>query len=641
MDLRSKIFDKTSKNHYRFILTIVLVSVSITALTISLLVTAYYQLNAIHKEFDTSARDTLSYKQNFLYSQTNDLTNYLTAVEKTLEFENFIQDTSHSKKDVESIMMAIASSNSNIMQFRFLDRLGYETIRINKKNIGSSPYKQTSTNLQDKSQRYYFTETKNIGEGNIWFSKVDLNMEHGKVIEPIIPTLRVAKAYYVNHEFKGILIINIFMEKILNEVIKSELFNVAIIDKNSYILTSNLNRNNKKNKKWTRYLDKANENKYTINNKKNFFLELIFKNRHSTLGLSQIIKNNEGLTLVIEEKTEKLIEYSKDILNYMILMGLIVVIISFPIAILLSRHPLKLHADLENSKDDLEHQLNIIDKYVYMSTTDIDGYITDVSTALTKLSGYSKNELIGMNHLALMHPNTPSSLYEDMWENVHSGKDWTHTLKKIAKNGEKYWVKKHVSPIIKEQEISGFTAIREDITHQKKLEKIVMKDELTGAYNRRFFNILFTKELNRAKRKDEMFCIGMIDIDYFKNYNDTYGHVKGDEALQRVVSTISQELQRAGDYLFRVGGEEFIIIYSEMKSFQEAKDFSSKIVKKIASQQIEHKTSKCTDHLTISLGLFTITTKCSMNEKQILQRVDELLYSAKDAGRNQLIAQKC
>ncbi|MFT5835763.1 MAG: diguanylate cyclase (GGDEF)-like protein [Sulfurimonas sp.] len=599
--LISKIIPKTGKHHYRFVLTMVLVFLSLVVLTMSLLVTAYFQLSEIHKEFDASAKDTLAYKQNFLYSQTNNLTNYFTAVEKTLEFESFLQGNSDSKEHLQSIMMAMSYSNPNIMQFRFLDKLGHEKIRIDKKNIAGTPYKLT----KDKSKRYYFTEIKNIGEGKVWFSKIDLNMEHGKIVEPIIPILRVAKSYYVDGEFKGVLIINIFMEDILDEVMKSELFNIAIIDKDSYLLSNNLDRYNAQ---WSRYLNKEKEKKYTINNNTdNFLLELIFKKKNSTLNISDIIKNNEGLKIVIEEKSEKIIEYAKSIINYMMLMGLIVFVISVPIAILLSRNPLKLHEKLEKSRDDLKKQLDIIDRYVYMSITDLDGNITDVSTAFTRLSG----------------------------------KDWSSTLKNISKNGKKYWVKKHVSPILKEQKISGFTAIREDITAQKAIGQIAMKDELTGAYNRRFLNIVFTKELHRAKRKDDLFSIAMFDIDYFKNFNDTYGHIKGDEALQDLVSCVNEELQRGGDYLFRVGGEEFIIIYSDMKSFEDAKEFSSKIVKKIENMQINHKTSECSDYLTISLGLLTITTQCTMDEKKILQHIDELLYSAKYAGRNQLVAQKC
>ena len=177
--------------------------------------------------------------------------------------------------------------------------------------------------------------------------------------------------------------------------------------------------------------------------------------------------------------------------------------------------------------------------------------------------------------------------------------------------------------------------------HQKLIEEISIKDELTQAYNRRFFNQIFSKELKRARRKGDMFCIAMFDIDYFKKYNDTYGHLKGDEALQKVVTGVLNELQRPGDYLFRVGGEEFIIIYSEMQSFAEAKKFSNKLIMAVEDLKIEHKASLNVDVLTISLGLLTIIPPCFMDNDNILQRIDELLYQAKENGRNQIISQEC
>jgi diguanylate cyclase (GGDEF)-like protein len=133
----------------------------------------------------------------------------------------------------------------------------------------------------------------------------------------------------------------------------------------------------------------------------------------------------------------------------------------------------------------------------------------------------------------------------------------------------------------------------------------------------------------------------MFDIDFFKKYNDTYGHVKGDEALQKVVLEISNKLQRPSDYLFRVGGEEFMIIYTDTQSLKEAEKFSLKIVKAVESINLEHKTSECANVLTISMGLLNVTPKCNMDEDTILKVIDDLLYRAKDRGRNQLVSREC
>ncbi|MCW8953794.1 MAG: sensor domain-containing diguanylate cyclase [Sulfurimonas sp.] len=640
----NKLIFKDSKYHYRLVLVILFISIGLIISIISGFVGVNYQLNAIHKEFDTSAKNILAYKQNYIYTQTSNFENYITAVSRISEFETFLQndtkENKHEKSHIAEIMMTIAYADPNIMQFRFIDKHGHEAVRVEREAIGYSPYSVGKKSLQNKSDRYYFEEIKKIGKNEIWFSKIDLNEEYGKIVKPIIPTMRVAKPFYVNNEFKGILIINIFMEDILNEIIESELFNVAIIDKDSHILTSNFKNHEKY--EWTRYLENAKDIRYTPNSHNdNFILNLLYKKEHSTFDISNIIKNGEGLKIVLEEKTEKILEYTRNIIDYLIVMGVIILIISLPISMALSRYPIRLHEELNVFKDDLETQLDIIDKYVYMSSTDLDGNITDVSSAFSKLTGYSKDELIGVNHRILKSPDTPVTLYKEMWDSILKGESWTGEMKNIGKNGDVYWVKNHVAPIIKNDEIAGFTAIRENITDQKRIEEISIKDELTGAYNRRFFNQIFTKEIKRAKRQESMLCIAMIDIDYFKKYNDTYGHIKGDEVLQKVVSQISEKLQRPSDYLFRVGGEEFMVIYSDMKNNEEAIAFSSILIKAVEDLQIEHKDSECSDVVTISLGLLNMTAPCIMDEDAILQRVDELLYRAKDAGRNQLVSQEC
>ena len=641
----SKLISKNSKNYYRFVLGLLFISVGYIIATISMFVSGYFQLNAVHKEFDTSAKNTLAYKKEFLYTQTNNFKNYLMAVDTIPEFEDFLQsntqDSTQEKEHIMNIMMALTHADSNIMQFRFIGKHGDEAIRIDRGIIGSLPYTIGKKLLQNKAERYYFKESKNIGKDKIWFSNIDLNMEHGEIVKPIIPTLRISKPYYLNGEFKGILIINIFMEKILNELMESELFHVAIIDKDSHILTSNHVGHEGNKEEWTRYLENIKDVDYQIDEEENdFLLNMFFQKKYSTLDISEIITNNEGLKILLEDKTEKLSEYTQDIIDYVLIMTLIVFVISFPIVILLSHYPLKLHDELEKSRDNLEKQLKIIDKYIYMTSTDLDGNITDVSAAYSELSGYSKDELIGKNHRILKSPDTPTSFYKKMWSTILSGKSWTGEIKNVHKNGEVFNIKAHITPILENGKIIGFTSIRENITDQKIIEEISIKDELTLCYNRRFFNQTFPRELKRVQRKGDMFCVAMFDIDYFKKYNDTYGHIKGDEVLQKVVAQISSKLHRASDYLFRVGGEEFIIIYSDMKSFEEAQRFSAELVMEVENLQIEHSESLNDNVVTISLGLVTLTPPYDMDKETILRRVDELLYLAKDGGRNRLISQE-
>lgn len=642
----SKIVPQNSRYYYRFVLGIIFVLVGFIISFISIFTSGYYQIDAIHKESGSSAKSTLEHKQNFLFRQTNNFKNYLTAVDTTPEFKSLIQlnsnDKSHEKKHITKIMLAVSHSNQNIMQFRFIDKSGFEIIRIEKDSIESLPYIIDEKHLQNKAERYYFKEAKKTKEDNLWFSNLDLNIEHEKIVKPIVPTLRVAKPCYSNGEFKGILIINIFMEKILEEIMESDLFNIAIIDKDHYLLVNNLKDYEKGKNEWTRYLEESKNIKYTITQEKyDFPLSLLFEKRYFELSLSNIIQNGEGLKIVIEEKTQKLIEQIQDIKNYIIVMSLIIFLISFPIAMILSRYPIRLHDEQKKIKDDLEKQLDIIDKYVYMVDTDIKGTIVGTSTAYAKFTGYTKDELIGKDFTLFRDPSVPASFYKKLWVTILNGKKWTGEIANINKNGEKFFLRSHITPKIKNKKIIGFTSIKENITYQKLLEEMSIKDELTQTYNRRFFNQMFSKELNRAKRENSMFCVAMLDIDYFKKYNDTYGHIKGDEVLQKVVLAISDKLKRPSDYLFRVGGEEFIVTYSGVQSEEEAVAFASILVDAVPNLKIEHKESECSKFVTISLGLLSISPTCTMDEDAILQRIDNLLYQAKDAGRNQLVSEQC
>lgn len=642
----SKLIPKSGKYHYRFALGSLFVVVGFVITLISIIVTMSYQLNSIHKEFDHSAKESLSSKKELFRNVAGNIENYLLAIDKSSEFDAFIKgetkEESSIKEHVENLVMLITRSDSNIMKFRFIDKDGHENIKVQRDSIGAFPYVSGKEDFQDKAERYYFEEAKNSAKERVWFSKIDLNVEHGKIQLPISPTLRIAKAYYSKGEFKGILIINIFMKNILSDILKSELFYVGLIDKDSNILVSNLSGYEDGKSEWTKYIDDAKDVKFTTDkNGHNVFIKFLFQQRFSTVDLSDVIQNGEGLKIVLEEKTEKLKEHTDDIVDYIAVMGIIIFGISFPVSLILSRYPLKLHKKLEKSKTDLEDHLDIMDKYIYMSKTDLKGDITEVSTAFVNLSGYSRDELIGKNHRILKDPNTPKLFYKEMWSTLLSKKSWSGVVKNISKSGEAYWTKSHITPIIEDNKIVGYTAIRENITDQKLIEAISIKDELTHAYNRRYFNQIFPQEYKRAKRKGDILCIAMLDIDHFKKYNDTYGHIKGDKALQDVVAKISTKLKRASDYLFRVGGEEFIVIYSDVPDFLEAKNFAVSLVREVEGLRIEHKASDTSDVLTISLGLLKITPECDFDEDGILKRVDELLYSAKEGGRNQVVAQVC
>ena len=170
---------------------------------------------------------------------------------------------------------------------------------------------------------------------------------------------------------------------------------------------------------------------------------------------------------------------------------------------------------------------------------------------------------------------------------------------------------------------------------EKKLQELSITDELTTLYNRRYFNNIFTKILNSAKRNKNNICFVLMDIDFFKSYNDTYGHINGDEALQKVSRSMLDSLSRADDYCFRLGGEEFGMLFKGL-SKEEAYYHVEKIRQNIEELKIEHKGNLSSNYLTASFGLVVKDAKSIQNDNEIYKEADELLYKAKETGRNKV-----
>jgi diguanylate cyclase (GGDEF)-like protein/PAS domain S-box-containing protein len=180
----------------------------------------------------------------------------------------------------------------------------------------------------------------------------------------------------------------------------------------------------------------------------------------------------------------------------------------------------------------------------------------------------------------------------------------------------------------------------EDITERKKAEKqlklIAYMDGLTGVANRRHFDNTLDSEWRRAMRSAKLLSLIIIDIDFFKNYNDLYGHLAGDSCLQKIAHTIRDSLRRAGNFVARYGGEEFIVILPETNA-EEAYLFAESLREKIENLNIEHKDSRAGKNVTVSLGVSTTVPKKDSEYDDLISLADKALYKAKEGGRNRVV----
>jgi len=284
-----------------------------------------------------------------------------------------------------------------------------------------------------------------------------------------------------------------------------------------------------------------------------------------------------------------------------------------------------------------ENVLKILDENVLMSVTDKDGVIIDASSIFCELIGYTKEELLGHTHSILKHEDTPDEFYKDMWKEIKKGKIFKSEIKNRKKNQEIIWSDLTITPVLNQEgEIENFLAIREDITNKKKLEQLAIKDETTDIYNRRYFNRIIEKENRRLTREKTNLSLAIIDVDYFKNYNDTYGHPRGDETLVAIANVLKLRSSRASDYAFRLGGEEFGLVFTS-NSIEESLEFIESITKEIESLKIPHENSLCSKYVTISAGLIIVNSEKLLDSKDMYRLADKALYEAKENGRNQVV----
>ena len=168
------------------------------------------------------------------------------------------------------------------------------------------------------------------------------------------------------------------------------------------------------------------------------------------------------------------------------------------------------------------------------------------------------------------------------------------------------------------------------------LESMSTLDSLTNIPNRRYFDDMMTREWKRAMRDRVSIAIMMIDIDYFKQFNDTYGHGEGDLCLRKVAKTLKKSLNRATDIVCRYGGEEFVIILPSTNN-QGAEIVSKNLHDGLANVGIPHQATNVKDKktVTVSIGVSSCVPEKDIDQSTLLQQADLMLYQAKENGRSQ------
>jgi len=162
-------------------------------------------------------------------------------------------------------------------------------------------------------------------------------------------------------------------------------------------------------------------------------------------------------------------------------------------------------------------------------------------------------------------------------------------------------------------------------------------DELTQLKNRRDFTQTFQRFITNYRQSDKYLCIALLDIDFFKNYNDYYGHLMGDECLRAIGGALKKIQEGMSVYCARVGGEEFAMLWFEKENAENAKEVASRINRTVAGLNIPHAASEAAPYVTVSAGVHVIRCGASGDTDSLYDLADKALYAAKSGGRNRAV----
>jgi diguanylate cyclase (GGDEF)-like protein len=189
-----------------------------------------------------------------------------------------------------------------------------------------------------------------------------------------------------------------------------------------------------------------------------------------------------------------------------------------------------------------------------------------------------------------------------------------------------------------DQKNRELTETRRQLEHRNRdLERISLLDTLTQIANRRRFDSLLRQEWRRCARDEAPLSLVFCDIDYFKRFNDTYGHQAGDECLVRVAQAMEESLNRPADLVARYGGEEFIALLVDT-GIDGARMLAERMRARVEGLRVEHRASEAGSYLTVSLGVASVVPRPAVRPEDLVDLADRALYAAKEGGRNRVVA---
>lgn len=271
-----------------------------------------------------------------------------------------------------------------------------------------------------------------------------------------------------------------------------------------------------------------------------------------------------------------------------------------------------------------------------------------IGPQIESLLGWSQDSWLTAEDWATrMHPDDRETVVNFCVAQSKAGVDHEADYRALTRDNGYVWIRDVVHVVRNEQgEVESLVGFMFDISErkrgeeklialQKELEALSFMDSLTGIANRRKFDAALDLEWTSASRSGQPLSLIMIDVDFFKQYNDHYGHAQGDESLKAIAHTLELAATRPRDIVARFGGEEFMLVLPETdeKSALQVAERCHRLVKKL---RIPHAVSQTDKHITVSMGVATIKPSPKLAPRYLIEAVDKLMYQSKQNGRNRI-----
>lgn len=271
-----------------------------------------------------------------------------------------------------------------------------------------------------------------------------------------------------------------------------------------------------------------------------------------------------------------------------------------------------------------------------------------VGPQIEELLGWAQDSWLTVEDWATrMHEEDRETVVNFCVSQSKAGIDHEADYRALTRAGGYVWIRDVVHVVRKENgDVDSLVGFMFDISARKQadeellrlrieLERLSLTDGLTGISNRRMFDQRLEAEWNDSKRNRKPLSLIILDIDYFKQYNDFYGHVGGDECLKSFASVLKSVARRPRDVVARFGGEEFTLLLPETDEAT-ARKIAEECASAIARLQIPHEKSRISPFVTASIGVETAVADAETSSLHFVEEVDRMLYTAKHNGRNRI-----